>query len=162
MEITLVYHVLVLAVIVGVSAQDSAVNQQAANFGGDVLVLDVNSLTYNGGPNHGGTGVTSPAACAAACQADGKCNTWVFCAGQDQYGCGQGCSRPDNEYDPKNPSDKTRFGMFTRCSCPGSNAPDRTDCNWPSNMCSLKFNAGTPPIYSSGQNWISGVVVRSK
>ncbi|KAK9815822.1 hypothetical protein WJX72_010213 [[Myrmecia] bisecta] len=116
----------------------------------DLVVLDVNSQTYNGGPNHPPQ-ATNAATCCDACKANPKCNIWVFC--NDRDGCTSGCNTKDRQFNPSQPSDPQRFGQFGSCG-PGG--------KWPGFMCSLKHAADpcTAARMASEvgpqQPWVSG------
>ncbi|GAB4822632.1 hypothetical protein N2152v2_009678 [Parachlorella kessleri] len=124
-----------------------------ANLNGTVVVLDVNSLQYNGGPNHP-PAVTTAKQCCDKCKSDPRCNAWSFC--WKEGGCGPYCD-PAATGDGKAPDqrDLTReFGQFGGCA----------DGNkWPRFMCTLKRipdpSPGGPRVYlPSGEDWASGVV----
>eukprot|EP00884_Botryococcus_braunii_P021856 jgi/Botrbrau1/8354/Bobra.0046s0015.1 len=126
-------------------------NAAQANYGGQVLILDVNSRVYNGGPNHPPQ-VTSARQCCAQCASTAGCNTWVFCSKTE--GCGSGCT--SDQYGSLPPTDQNndsplRFGQFGGCY------PDGKFPMW---MCSLKFNPDPtkPAVFESGasQDWTSG------
>lgn len=129
------------------------------NIDAEVIILDVNSMSYNAGPNHPKV-VQSESECCEECLMNDECNAWTFCPLQE--GCGQGCtSKYDYHMDPSQIDASIHFGPFGVC---GENQ------KWPYLMCSLKKlpksingsfgDADNLPVYKdqSSSDWISGVV----
>eukprot|EP01023_Acetabularia_acetabulum_P047878 TRINITY_DN504_c0_g1_i1.p1 TRINITY_DN504_c0_g1~~TRINITY_DN504_c0_g1_i1.p1 ORF type:complete len:563 (+),score=114.64 TRINITY_DN504_c0_g1_i1:1433-3121(+) len=138
-------------------------NARRSNIQGEVLILDYNSLSYHGGPNHP-PAVTNPAGCCDKCKATQGCNSWVFCSNRD--GCGQGCdlyaqALADLESGYLSfargniaPVPFTNFGQFGGCQ--GS--------KWPWLLCTLKVVPDVEdPVEeksTAGEvtEWVSGVL----
>jgi len=147
------------------------------NIKGDVLVLDVTSLSFQG--NHPVFPMySSPNQCANACKTLPGCNAWTFC--NNTGGCGSGCP----EYVKSNPSLKaddpsgnptirsskwklplTGFGPWGRTS--GCASTCGYSCQqtgaWPEGMCSLKKvpDPSKPAYWSKNakEGWVSGVII---
>jgi hypothetical protein len=58
------------------------------NVRGEVLVLDVSSLRYQG--HHPPAPLQQPEQCGSLCFATPGCNAWTYCSGTE--GCGSGCA----------------------------------------------------------------------
>lgn len=131
-----------------------------SNVQGELLVLDVNSLTYNGGPNHPPR-VVNAADCCDQCKKTEGCNAWVFCSKRE--GCGSGCSGYVNSLSDKETSSAPNTGGTTKAFGPFGSC---NDDKWPWLMCSLKHvaDASNPDEVDVGPNsdWVSGIVEEAK
>ncbi|WIA30643.1 hypothetical protein OEZ86_000718 [Tetradesmus obliquus] len=155
------------------------------NIKGDVLVLDISSLSYQG--NHPMfPPIGDPATCAGYCNKTIGCNAWTFC--NSTAGCGTGCE----EYVKVNPKLQTTvngnptiaadswyglaaiksFGPWgptagCKSNCSWSSNGSQFSCKatgkWPQGMCSLKklANPAKPEYWSTnaGEGWVSGYIV---
>eukprot|EP01026_Neomeris_dumetosa_P051200 TRINITY_DN4502_c0_g1_i12.p1 TRINITY_DN4502_c0_g1~~TRINITY_DN4502_c0_g1_i12.p1 ORF type:complete len:573 (-),score=54.31 TRINITY_DN4502_c0_g1_i12:645-2363(-) len=139
---------------------DGNCNAKQSNIQGEILILDYNSLSYNGGPNHP-PAVTNPASCCDKCKETQGCNAWTFCSNRD--GCGQGCQAyasslagglQDAASGKKRnfiPVPILGFGEFGGCD------GDR----WPWLLCSLKRVEDVEnPVVEAGETteWVSGIL----
>jgi hypothetical protein len=72
------------------------------NIKGDILVLDIGSLSNDGNPHPspGPSKVYGASECAGWCNKTAGCNAWTYC--KDKANCGSGC----NEYTKANPMSK--------------------------------------------------------
>jgi hypothetical protein len=59
------------------------------NIKGNLLVLDVSSLKYQGSRSSGSPSIHNPDACAAFSHRTAGCNAWTYC--ESAAGCGSGC-----------------------------------------------------------------------
>lgn len=84
---------------------------QPWNIKGDVLILDVGSLSFQG--NHPAFPPFGEEGCADACARTPGCNAWTFCSSKD--GCGSGCKA----YIAQNPQCEHHLlpGISPVCSC---------------------------------------------
>eukprot|EP00882_Tetradesmus_deserticola_P016528 GHRQ01017658.1.p1 GENE.GHRQ01017658.1~~GHRQ01017658.1.p1 ORF type:complete len:482 (+),score=110.57 GHRQ01017658.1:712-2157(+) len=157
---------------------------QPWNIKGDVLVLDVSSLSFQG--NHPMfPSIRDPATCAAYCNKTAGCNAWTFC--NSTAGCGSGCE----EYVKSNPTLQAAangnptvpaaswYGLTAINSFGpwGPTAGCKRDCGssggspytckptgkWLQGMCSLKrlANPAMPDHWSKNatEGWVSGYIV---
>jgi hypothetical protein len=71
------------------------------NIKGNLLVLDVSSLKYQGGHDSTFPDLRTPEECAGVCNKTVGCNAWTYC--NSTTGCGSGCeeyvkANPQREY----------------------------------------------------------------
>lgn len=143
----------------GKPTESSCTVFENTNIDAQVIILDVNSMSYNAGPNHPKV-VQSVSECCEQCMMNEDCNAWTFCPLSE--GCGQGCtSKYDYFMDPSQIDPSIHFGQFGMC---GENE------RWPYLMCSLKklpksiydssVDADNLPSFkdASSSDWISGIV----
>jgi len=154
------------------------------NIKGDVLVLDVTSLWFQG--THPVYPVyDSPNQCADACKSLPGCNAWTFCnntkamIGPSGEWLGKGCGSGCPQYAKSNPplvSDNlsgsnwklplTGFGPWgatARCAWIYNDTFQDTGA-WPGGMCTLKKVAdpSNPTYWPKDKNdgWVSGVIIK--
>eukprot|EP01023_Acetabularia_acetabulum_P059471 TRINITY_DN7148_c0_g1_i5.p1 TRINITY_DN7148_c0_g1~~TRINITY_DN7148_c0_g1_i5.p1 ORF type:complete len:254 (-),score=39.97 TRINITY_DN7148_c0_g1_i5:415-1176(-) len=111
------------------------------NIQGDILVLDVNSMSGPATPQI----VSNFTDCCNECKQTFGCNAWVFCSNKN--GCGSGC----DDYIAQLSGADGGFGEYGGCS--GS--------KWPPYLCSLKNITDVNNLQEEGaeDGWISGIRV---
>ena len=133
-----------------------------ANWGGTLVLLDVDSWKMGEGGNHGSPYVKTPYACAQACAervgragANGVvANAFTYC--DDAAGCGGNCKAYLRSEAPRDGSkDELYFGPFLDSTKRGCN----DDGSFKQHTCSCKAVSGDPVAQDLSTQWISGYTV---
>lgn len=93
--------VLLFALVGALAQSPLKYEQKPWNVRGEVLVLDVSSLSYQGNHPMFPT-LSKPEQCGFVCSATPGCNAWTYCNATE--GCGSGCLA----YTAKNPQRECR------------------------------------------------------
>lgn len=164
-----------LSVLHSASCVDISYTEMKGNLDGEVLILDVASLSPIGQSGRTYTPlIRSAEACRGLCKRLSTCNAWVFCTSRE--GCGKGC----NSYVAKNPTmppcaNDTDCGVRKRITegsltlpvtnmGPYAKSFRGADCQgkdaWPWGTCTLKKVADpvAPKMYEGEQGWTSGTI----
>lgn len=133
------------------------------NWGGTLVVLDVDTWKMGEGGNHGSPYVRSAYACAYSCHdrvgnygAKGvTANAFSYC--DDAAGCGSGCDAFSRGNAPKDGSqDELFFGPFLNTAKSGCTPDGR----FKHQTCSCKRVDGSPPpLADASAQWVSGYTV---